>query len=113
MYGNLKANDVNLTKVVDIVLLDGGSTDGTTDKKFLDKYNVNTIIEMEDKGVYKQSEALKAGFDFSIKRKYLGVITVDGNNKDSIEKVPDFIKKLEKYLNLMNCLHICQQGLIK
>lgn len=91
-----KANDVNLTKVVDIVLLDGGSTDGTTDKKVLDKYNVNTIIEMEDKGVYKQSEALKAGFDFSIKRKYLGVITVDGNNKDSIEKVPDFIKKLEE-----------------
>ena len=42
---------------------------------------------MKEKGIYKQSEALKAGFEFSIKRKYKGVITIDGNNKDGIEDV--------------------------
>ena len=91
-----KANSSGVTNVVDIVLLDGGSTDGTTDIDFLQTNNVNTLIEMEEKGLYRQSEALKAGVDFAIKRNYAGVVTIDGNNKDGINKVIDFIEKLKE-----------------
>lgn len=91
-----RANDAKITRAVDIILLDGGSTDGSIDEKYLTKYNVNTLITMKEKGIYRQSEALKAGFDFSIKRGYKGIVTIDGNNKDGIEDVYRMIDELEK-----------------
>ena len=36
------------------------------------------------------------GFYFALERGYEGIITIDGNNKDSIEDVPKFIEKLEE-----------------
>lgn len=90
-----KANEVMLYKHADIILLDGGSTDGSTAEDNLKKYNVNTLITMEEKGTYKQAEALKAGFNFAIQRSYRGVVTLDGNNKDNIKQALDIIKELK------------------
>ncbi len=36
-----------------------------------------------------------------MKRGYQGIITIDGNNKDSIEDVPTFIKKLQEGYGLV------------
>lgn len=36
------------------------------------------------------------GFWWALKRGYKGIITIDGNNKDSIEDVPRFIEKLKE-----------------
>lgn len=36
------------------------------------------------------------GIWWALKRGYRGIITIDGNNKDSIEDVPAFIQKLEE-----------------
>ena len=36
------------------------------------------------------------GFWWALERGYKGIITIDGNNKDSIEDVPRFIKKLKE-----------------
>ena len=36
------------------------------------------------------------GFWWSLERGYKGIITIDGNNKDSIEDVPRFIEKLQE-----------------
>ena len=36
------------------------------------------------------------GIWWALKRGYKGIITIDGNNKDSIEDVPKFIEKLEE-----------------
>ncbi len=91
-----KAQKAKVNEIADIILLDGGSTDGSINIENLKKFNVNTLITMKEKGIYKQSEALKAGFEFSIKRKYKGVITIDGNNKDGIEDVKKFIEKLQE-----------------
>lgn len=55
-----KANSSGVTNIVDIVLLDGGSTDGTTDIEFLQTNNVNTLIEMEEKGLYRQIRGVKS-----------------------------------------------------
>ena len=77
----------------DIVICDGGSTDGCTDEKKLKKLEVNTLLVKCDSG--KQGAQLRMGIWWALKRGYKGVITIDGNNKDSIEDVPKFIKKLE------------------
>lgn len=78
----------------DIVICDGGSTDGCTEEKFLRKLNVNTLLVKQDTG--KQGAQLRMGFWWALERGYRGIITIDGNNKDSIEDVPRFIEKLEE-----------------
>lgn len=89
-----KALKYKIHKQADIVLIDSGTTDGSTDIENLKKYKVNSLIEMEEKKKYTQSKALSAGFYFAIERGYKGIITVDGNNKDDIKDVYKFIDKL-------------------
>lgn len=91
-----KALDSGVTQKVDIILLDSGTTDGSTSFENLTKYEINTLIEMEQKEKYTQSNALKVGFYYAMNRGYAGVVTIDGNNKDSIEDVVAFIEKLEE-----------------
>lgn len=78
----------------DIVICDGGSTDGCTDQKKLRKLKVNSLLVKKDAG--KQGAQLRMGFWWALQRGYKGIITIDGNNKDSIEDVPHFIDRLEE-----------------
>ncbi|MCQ2520008.1 MAG: glycosyltransferase family 2 protein [Lachnospiraceae bacterium] len=88
-----RALDSRVSDYADIVICDGGSTDGSTDEETLKKYNVNTLLVKRDTG--KQGAQLRMGIWWAIERGYDGVITIDGNDKDSIEDVPKFIDKLE------------------
>lgn len=90
-----RAKYSKVTELLDIIILDSGTTDGSTDIEKLKKIGVNTLIEMEEKKKYTQSKALRVGFYFAMQRNYKGVITIDGNNKDSIEDAYKFINKLE------------------
>lgn len=80
--------------MVDIIICDGGSTDGCTDEAVLKFLGVNTLLIKKGKG--KQGAQLRMGFWWALQRGYEGIITIDGNNKDSIEDVPKFIKKLDE-----------------
>jgi dolichol-phosphate mannosyltransferase len=82
-----------IDQLVDIIICDGGSTDGCTDEVVLQSLGVNTLLTKRGKG--KQGAQLRMGFFFALERGYEGVITIDGNNKDSIEDVPLFIEKLD------------------
>jgi len=89
-----RAYKYNVAGHADIVICDGGSTDGCTEEKKLRKLRVNTLLVKRDTG--KQGAQLRMGIWWALQRGYKGVITIDGNNKDSIEDVPHFIEKLEK-----------------
>ena len=78
----------------DIVICDGGSTDGCTNERMLRRFKVNTLLVKQDIG--KQGAQLRMGIWWALQRGYKGIITIDGNNKDSIEDVPHFIRKLEE-----------------
>jgi len=78
----------------DIVICDGGSMDGSTSEEKLRKLQANTLLVKRDTG--KQGAQLRMGIWWSLQRGYKGIITIDGNNKDSIEDVPHFIEKLEE-----------------
>lgn len=79
---------------VDIVVCDGGSTDGSLENNKLISLKVNTLLVKTGQG--KQGAQLRMGFYWAKKREYKGIITIDGNNKDSIEDVPLFIERLEE-----------------
>ena len=83
----------------DIVICDGGSTDGCTEEGRLRNLKVNTLLVKLDSG--KQGAQLRMGIWWALQRGYKGIITIDGNNKDSIEDVPGFIEKLEEGYDLV------------
>lgn len=53
----------------------------------------------DDEG--KQGAQLRMGIWFALQRGYEGIITIDGNNKDSIEDIPRFIDKLKEGYDLI------------
>lgn len=78
----------------DIILCDGGSADCSTEMSRLRGLLVNTLLVKTGQG--KQGAQLRMGFWWALKRRYKGIITIDGNNKDSVENIPDFIRKLKE-----------------
>lgn len=95
----MRAKDHGVSDHADIVICDGGSTDGCTDEDLLKSLEVNTLLVKQDEG--KQGAQLRMGIWWALKRGYKGIITIDGNNKDSIEDVPKFIEKLEEGYDLV------------
>ena len=89
-----RAQENNVSDYADIVICDGGSSDGCTEEAKLRALDVNTLLVKQDAG--KQGAQLRMGIWWALERGYKGIITVDGNNKDSIEDVPRFIEKLEE-----------------
>lgn len=87
-----RKNDID--SLCDIIICDGGSTDGCTDAALLESLGVNTLLTKRDNG--KQGAQLRMGFWWAIKRGYQGFITIDGNDKDSVEDVPKFVAKLDQ-----------------
>lgn len=94
-----RALEYDVADHADIVICDGGSTDGCTEESNLRRLRVNSLLVKQDSG--KQSAQLRMGIWWAIQRAYKGVITIDGNNKDSIEDVPYFIEKLEEGYDLI------------
>ena len=94
-----RAQAHNVASAADLVLCDGGSTDGSTEKSLLRSLDVNTLLVKEDAG--RQGAQLRMGIWWALQRGYRGIITVDGNDKDSIEDVPAFIEKLEEGYDLV------------
>ena len=89
-----RAKRYQVSDYADIIICDGGSTDGCTEEALLRELNVNTLLVK--KGPGKQGAQLRMGIWWALERGYKGFITIDGNNKDSIEDVPSFIEKLEE-----------------
>ena len=89
-----RAHKYGVAEYADIVICDGGSTDGCTEEARLKELQVNTLLVKHDIG--KQGAQLRMGIWWALQRGYKGIITIDGNNKDSIEDVPHFIEKLEE-----------------
>lgn len=83
----------------DIIICDGGSNDGCTEENKLKNLCVNSLLVKQDEG--KQGAQLRMGIWWALQRGYKGIITIDGNNKDSIEDVPKFIEKLKEGYGLI------------
>jgi glycosyltransferase involved in cell wall biosynthesis len=104
-----RAAAAGVDRRVDVILCDGGSTDGSMDPEALAARGVNTLLTKTGPG--RQGAQLRMGLHFALERGYAGVLTVDGNNKDSIESVPLFLDKLAAGYDLVQGSRFVRGGL--
>jgi len=78
---------------IDIVIADGGSTDGSTETKRLADLGVNTLLVKRGPG--KLGAQMRMAFAWALERGYEGVVVIDGNGKDGVEAIPRFVEKLD------------------
>lgn len=86
--------DLGLHELADIVIADGGSTDGSTDSDRLIPAGVRTLLIKTDKG--KLSAQLRMFFAYALNQGYEGMVIIDGNNKDGVEAISKFLGALDR-----------------
>lgn len=79
--------------IVDVVVADGGSTDGSTAPDRLTALKINTLLVKTGPG--KLGSQMRMAFDWALKRGYQGVVVVDGNGKDGMDAIPRFVAELK------------------
>jgi hypothetical protein len=79
---------------VDVVIADGGSTDGSLDADFMREVGVRAVLTKIGPG--KLSAQLRMAYAWCLKQGYAGIVTIDGNGKDGVEAVADMVAKLEE-----------------
>ncbi|PSW65246.1 glycosyl transferase family 2 [Photobacterium leiognathi subsp. mandapamensis] len=83
---------LNVDLKADVIIADGGSSDGSTEHNVLISKGVNTLLVKQDTG--KLGSQMRMAYAWALERGYEGVVVIDGNNKDSVGDIPNFVKKL-------------------
>lgn len=94
-----RMKEKNISNYVDILICDGGSTDGSVDLSVLKEYDVTALIIRRSPG--HLSDQLMLGYHYAVEKGYLGTITMDGNGKDGIDGIFKFIEALDEGYDLV------------
>lgn len=87
-----KMQDLNVCDVADLIVCDGGSTDGSANVDVLRNYGVTALATVKPRG---QSNQLMVGYYYALVNGYEGTITIDGNDKDGVEGIFEMAKALD------------------
>jgi len=92
----------------DIIIIDGGSTDGSLDVDKLRETGVRGLLVKTGPG--KLSAQLRCAYAFALDQGYEGIITIDGNDKDDPEAVPRFIAALQNDIDFVQASRFIAGG---
>lgn len=79
---------------VDVIVADGGSTDGSLSSDFVKRAGVRCVLTKTGPG--KLSAQLRIAYAWCVRQGYDGVVTIDGNGKDGVEAVATMVAKLKE-----------------
>jgi len=99
-----------MAHLIDIIIADGHSNDGSTDHAFLISQGVHALLVTDERGL---STATRMGLSYALDAGYDGVITVDGNGKDGVEAIPAFIQALDEGYDLVQGSRFMKGGVHK
>ena len=83
--------ELNLS--VDVIVADGGSTDGSLSLDFLRATGCRALLVK--KGPGRLSAQLRMAYAWALDEGYRGIVTVDGNGKDDVAAIKGFVDKLD------------------
>jgi glycosyltransferase involved in cell wall biosynthesis len=78
---------------LDVIIVDGGSTDGSLEEGRLRSFGVSTLLLKTGPG--KLSAQLLCAYDYALKAGYEGILTIDGNDKDDPAALPRMVEELD------------------
>jgi dolichol-phosphate mannosyltransferase len=81
-----------LADQIDIVVADGGSTDGSLALDTLAGLRVRALLVKRDAG--KLSAQMRMAIAFALEEGYDGLVVIDGNGKDDVAAIPTFVALL-------------------
>lgn len=79
---------------MDVIIADGGSTDGSVAREVLVPRGVRSRLEKTGPGAL--SAQMRMALAYSLRQGYEGVVVIDGNNKDDPAALPAFRAALER-----------------
>ncbi|PNF74860.1 glycosyl transferase family 2 [Stutzerimonas stutzeri] len=85
---------VHVSDIADIIIADGGSTDGSLEFDELQRIGVRGLVLKTASG--KLSAQLRCAYAFVLDQGYEGVVTIDGNDKDDPDAILAFIEALKR-----------------
>ncbi|WP_380179128.1 glycosyltransferase family 2 protein [Kalamiella sp. sgz302252] len=99
---------INVASCADIIIMDGGSKDGSLALEKLNQYQVSGLLVKTAKG--KLSAQLRCAYAFCLEQGYQGIVTIDGNDKDDPEAIPRFISALENGVDFVQASRFVNGG---
>lgn len=85
---------INISSLADVIIIDGGSNDGSLAEEKLKNNHVRTLLVKTGAG--KLSAQLRCAYAFALEQGYEGIVTIDGNDKDDPEAIPRLIDALQQ-----------------
>ena len=99
----------NIAAQADIIIIDGGSTDGSLELQQLQAMQVRGLLVKTGPG--KLSAQLRCAYAFALEQGYHGIITIDGNDKDDPDAIPAFISALEQGIDFVQGSRFIKGGI--
>lgn len=85
---------LGIPDTLDVIVIDGGSTDGSLAEELLDTNGVRALLVKTGPG--KLSAQLRCAYHFALEQGYAGIVTIDGNDKDDPDAIPAFVAALDQ-----------------
>lgn len=103
-----RMQDCAISEVADILIVDGGSTDGSMETERLQSLQVRGLLTKTGPG--KLSAQLLVAYAFAMEQGYQGVVTIDGNDKDEPSPIKDFIRHLDRGVDFVQASRFVPGG---
>ena len=94
--------------VADIIVVDGGSTDGSLGRESLQQRGARGLLVKTGPG--KLSAQLRCAYAFALDQGYEGIVTIDGNDKDDPAAIPRFIDALKQGVDFVQASRFIAGG---
>ncbi len=78
-------------ELADVVVAERRTTDGSTNPEWLRSRKVRALLTTDEAGA---ASAMRMGLAYALEQGYLGVVVMDGNGKDSMAVLPEFLRQL-------------------
>ncbi|MFL5404855.1 MAG: glycosyltransferase family 2 protein [Myxococcales bacterium] len=99
---------LQIADLADIVIVDGGSTDGSLDPGFLESRQVRALLVKTGPG--RLGGQLRCAYAFVLDEGYSQIVTIDGNDKDDPEAIPRLFAALEAGVDFVQASRFIEGG---